>query len=246
MSDSPNQGRFGGRWFIPAAIVIALVLVLVVVLVVVNLTRTTGTPTADPTSNAPSSTASAVPAAAKSECGLPGYDTTNQLSGAPKASWDIVGTVPAPTDETGAGPGKVDSTGFRTCYAHTAEGSLFAVANFTALGTDASNYSKMPALIAPGPGKDAIEKRLQSDSGASTDGTRATIVGYRISSYSADASTVDLALNYSDGKLVSSPLKVVWDDGDWRVVLADDGTFPIPSATLQSLGGYTPWTAEGN
>ncbi len=169
-----------------------------------------------------------------------------QAERGPKASWDIVGTFPAPTDEAGAGPGKIDSTGFRSCYAHTAEGALFAVANFTALGTDASNYSKMPALIAPGPGKDAIEKRLQSDSSASTDDTRATIVGYKINSYSANASTVDLALSYSDGKLISSPLKVVWNDGDWRVVLADDGTFPIPSATLQSLGGYTPWAAEGN
>lgn len=245
MSDSPNQGRFGGRWFIPAAIVIALVLVLVVVLVVVNLTRTTQTPAADPTSAAPSSTTSAVPAAARSVCGLKGYETTNALSGAPSAQWQVVGTIPAPTDEKGAGPGKIDSSGFRSCYAHTAAGALFAVANFAALGTDATMYAKMPELVVDGPGKDAIVKQFESNSGASTGGLRAEIAGYKIDSYSADVAIVDLALNYSDGTLVSAPLKVEWHDGDWKVVLADDGSFPIAPSQLQSLGGYTPWAAEG-
>ena len=241
MSDSPNQGRFGGRWFIAAAIVIALV----IVLVVVNLAGGKKAPAADPTSAAPSTTTSAVPEAAKSVCGLKGYDTTNSLSGAPSATWDVVGTVPAPTDAKGAGPGKIDSSGFRSCYAHTAEGALFAVANFAALGTDATMYSKMPALVVDGPGKTAIVKQLQSNSGASTSGLRAQIAGYKIDSYSADVSTVDLALNYSDGTLVSAPLKVQWEDGDWKVVLADDGSFPIAPSQLQNLGGYTPWAAEG-
>jgi len=245
MSDSPNQGRFGGRWFIPAAIVIALVLVLVVVLVIVNLTRANRTPAADPTSAAPAATSSSVPEAAKSVCGLKGYETANTLSGAPSATWDVVGTVPAPTDAKGAGPGKIDSSGFRSCYAHTAEGALFAVANFAALGTDATMYSKMPALVVDGPGKTAIVKQLQSNSGASTSGLRAQIAGYKIDSYSSDVATVDLALNYSDGTLVSAPLKVQWEDGDWKVVLADDGSFPIAPSQLQNLGGYTPWAAEG-
>lgn len=245
MSDSPNQGRFGGRWFIPAAVVIALVLVLVVVLVIVNLASGKKTPAADPTSAAPTATSSAVPATARSVCGLKGYDTTNTLSRAPSATWEVVGTVPAPTDKKVAGPGKVDSGGFRSCYAHTAEGALFAVANFAALGTDATMYPKMPELVADGPGKTAIVKQLQSNSGASTSGLRAEIAGYKIDSYSADVSTVDLALNYSDGTLASAPLKVQWEDGDWKVVLADDGSFPIAPSQLQSLGGYTPWAAEG-
>jgi hypothetical protein len=247
MSDSSNQGRFGGRWFIPAVVVVALVIVLVIVLVITNLAHSGNKPEAQtPTaSSAPSKSSSTVPADAKSVCGLKGYDTTNELSGTPRATWQVVGTFPAPTDEKGAGPGVIDSSGFRSCYAHTAEGALFATANFAALGTDATMYPKMSALVADGPGKSAIEQLLKSNSGASTDGTRAQLAGFKIDSYSADVATVDLALNYSDGTLVSAPLKVQWADGDWKVVLADDGSFPIAPSPLQSLGGYTPWAAQG-
>jgi len=240
MSDSPNQGRFGGRWFIPAAIVIALVIVLVVVLVVVNLAGGKKAPAADPTSAAPSTTTPAVPASAKSVCGLKGYETTNTLTAAPSTSWKLVGTVAAPNEPNGAGPGDVASDGFRSCYAHTAKGALYAAANILAMGSDANLGAELSdKQVVPGAGRDAA---MKSSSGASTDGPRVQIAGYRVLDYSGDAATIDLAVSISNGDMASIPTQLQWSGGDWKVVLTDSGQPPVGSSALSNLGGYTPWS----
>lgn len=239
MSDSPNQGRFGGRWFIPAAVVIALVLVLVVVLVIVNLASGKKTPAADPTSAAPTATSSAVPAAAKSVCGLKGYDTTNTLSSAPNSTWELVGAVAAPTDKKGAGPGEVASDGFRSCYAHTTKGALYAAANILAMGSDATLGRELnEKQVVPGPGRDAA---MQSESGTSTDGPRYQVAGYRVLSYNGDTASIDLAVTISNGDMASFVTQLKWTSGDWKVVLTDDGQPPVGTSALSNLGGYTPW-----
>ncbi len=219
-----------------ALVFVALILVTGIVLTVVGVvSRANETAGATP---APTSTSdvSADPDD-KSVCGLEGYEATGSLETAPLAEWDLVGTLLAPTSTTGAGPGRVDGDGFRSCYAHTSEGAVLAAANFLALGTDASLSDRMVELVAPGEGRDAAA--AQSGSGGST--ARADIVGYRVGAYTGDATTVDLALNYSTGKLISIPLKLVWNAGDWMLVLADDGSNPLAPGLLDNLGGYTPW-----
>jgi hypothetical protein len=240
MSDSPNQGRFSGRWFIPAAIVIALLLVLVVVLVIVNQTSSSRTPVADPTSAAPTTNTSPVPDEDKSVCGLKGYETTNTLSGPPSTSWKLVGSVAAPNEPKGAGPGTIASDGFRTCYAHTAKGALFAAANILAMGSDANLGAELSdKLVVPGPGRDAA---MKSSSGASTDGPRVQIAGYRVLDYNGDGATVDIAVTISNGDMASIPTQLRWSGGDWKVVLTDNGQPPVGSSALSNLGGYTPWS----
>jgi hypothetical protein len=54
--------------------------------------------------------------------------------------------------------------------------------------------------------------------------------------------TVDLALNYSTGDLVSVPLKLVWAEGDWKVEMTDEGKLPLAPGEIASLGGYIPWS----
>lgn len=243
MSDSSNQERFGGRWFIPAAVVVALVIILVIVLSIANLLGGSKSTSPASTPHPSQTTAATVPASAQSVCGLKGYETTNTLTAAPKTTWQLVGTAAAPTDKKGAGPGVVAPDGFRSCYAHNSAGALFAAANFAVLGTDATLYQQMPALVLPGPGKDAITKKEQANGGSpSTGSPRAQIAGFKIDSYSATNATVDLALNYSDGTIASAPLKLEWSEQDWKIVLTDNGSFPLPPIQLQNLGGYTPWS----
>jgi hypothetical protein len=71
--------------------------------------------------------------------------------------------------------------------------------------------------------------------------TRAQAAGFKIDAYDASSATVDLALNYNTGSLVSLPVKLVWEAGDWKLVLTDSGELPLKPAQLQSLGGYIPW-----
>ncbi|TFC01493.1 hypothetical protein E3O42_10285 [Cryobacterium adonitolivorans] len=240
MSDqSEQQNPFRSRRFVLSMVVVAIIALLAVIVLVSNLIggQDETAPTASPL---PSTTAVPVDGD-PSACGLEGFEAAASLSDAPDSTWALVGTVAAPTDPEGSGPGVTDSSGFRSCYAHTAEGALFAAANFVALGTDATMYDKMSALVAPGPGRDALTSMAEgADSGASS--YRAQIAGFAINAFDEKAATVDLALNYNDGQMVSLPLKLVWSEGDWKIVVADDGSMPIAPAALEGLGGYTPWS----
>jgi hypothetical protein len=110
-------------------------------------------------------------------------------------------------------------------------------ANFIAMGSDATIGPRLVSLVAPGPGRDALASKPSSSSSSS----EAQVAGYKVGAYSAGQATVEIVMNYSDGSLVSIPLKLVWSQGDWKVVLTDTGDFPLAPAQIQDLGGYTPW-----
>lgn len=237
MSTADSQSPFRSRGFVVAAIVVGAIVLAAIVVLVTSLARG-GDNNADPTP-APTTSTSANPSAADpSVCGLEGFEEKSSLTAAPTNKWELVGTMAAPIDDR-SGPGDVDSAGFRSCFAHTAEGALFAAVNFVATGTDATLGPRLVELVAPGPGRDVLEGQ---SSGGSTSNLRAQVAGYKIAPYSADATTVDLALNYSGGQLVSVPLKLVWAEGDWKVEMTAAGELPLSPAQIQNLGGYTPWS----
>lgn len=201
--------------------------------------KTTAEPTPRPTAS------SDVPSGAESVCGLKGYETTNDLTGAPAATWKIVGNMATPQDPKGAGPGKTNSDGtFSTCFAHTPTGALFASINYLATTSDARNVGRLSELFADGQFKDELEASPPpaSDSG---DSTRAQVSGFKIDNYSANEATVDLALTYTggqdDGQLLSLPVVVKWEDGDWKILITANGA-PVAPAALSSLGGYIPFS----
>ncbi|GIT82076.1 hypothetical protein LLS1_37450 [Leifsonia sp. LS1] len=243
MSDSqPSESNpFTSRRFIVAAVVVGVVLLCAVVLIVSSVIGGQAKPNANP-SAAPTntSTQSAVSEADRSACGLPGFEKSGTLTQAPNTKWALVGTVAAPTDPKGSGPGNVESSGFRSCYAHTPTGSLYAAANMLAVVSDRSLLHEVAdKLTVPGPGRDALLK--QSGTPSSTP-VRYQIAGFKLDSYSSDQATVDIAVNLSTGELVSFPFALQWVDGDWKVKTTDDGGFTLPPAQLQSLGGYIPWS----
>lgn len=237
MSTADSQSPFRSRGFIIAAIVVGAIVLAAIVVLVTSLLRG-GDNNADPTPTPTTSTSADPGSADPSVCGLEGFEETSSLSAAPANEWELVGTMAAPVDN-GSGPGDVDSAGFRSCFAHTGEGALFAAVNFVATGTDATLGPRLVELVAPGPGRDALEAQA---SGGSTSNLRAQVAGYKVSAYSAEAATIDLALNYSGGQLVSVPLKLVWAEGDWKVEMTAAGELPLAPAQIQNLGGYTPWS----
>jgi hypothetical protein len=188
-----------------------------------------------------SPSASALPDGAASVCGLPGYEETSSLDTAPTTTWKLVGTVAVPDDPQGAGPGRTDSAGLRTCYSHTAKGALYAVVNYMGESTDGRLRTQLAELVARGPGKEAVAKTLASPSSSSSG--RIQVSGFKITAYSASEATVDVAaaVTSKGGALVSFPIVMRWEDGDWKIELSDDGTFPLDPSQIQSLGGYIPW-----
>ena len=243
MSDSqPNEPNpFTSRRFILAAVIVGVVLLCAVVLVVSSVINGQAKPTAGPTAGPTSSpSTSTVNEADRSTCGLPGFQKSGTLTQAPNSKWELVGTVAAPTDPKGSGPGKVESSGFRSCFAHTPTGAVYAAANIIAMGSDSSlRHEVSDKLVVPGPGRDAA---LAAAGSSSETTVRYHVAGFRLLSYDGSQAKVDIAVNAATGQLVSFVEDLQWSDGDWKVTLDKTGNMPIPPSPLQSLGGYIPWS----
>jgi hypothetical protein len=136
-----------------------------------------------------------------------------------------------PTDPDTFGPGVTDTDGFRSCFAHSPTGALYAAANVIALGSST------------GPGRDAAIRDAENRSPSSATGTdSAQIRGFLIKSYSATEADVDLALELPNGALAHSVLSLRWVDGDWKVKAADDGQIFNGTSQLSSLSGFILWS----
>lgn len=241
MSDQSTQPNpFRSRRFILSVVVVAVIALCAVIVLISNLASGAKDNTA-PMSSVATSTATAKPASDPdpSVCGLKGYETVGTISAAPDTKWELVGTVAAPTDPSSAGPGTVDSSGFRSCFSHTPTGALFGAVNVMALASDRSLTTELAnKLVVPGPG----QKALLNQATSATATARYQIAGFKIDSYSDTTATVDLAVNFSTGETLSFPIQLQWLGGDWKVKTTDDGGFTLAPAPLQSLGGYIPWS----
>lgn len=237
MSTTQPRGPFARRGFIAAVVVVGIIVLAAIIVIATSIARDSSSRVAAPTATP---TAPAASASEKSICGLPGFETRSSLTVAPTNKWVLIGTVAAPDDPKGAGPG-LDKGGFRSCYAHTAEGALFAAVNFVALSSDSRNSSKMYELIAAGKARDAAKAAAGTPSTPSS--SRAQVAGFKIDSYSATEATVDVAWSVTSngGTLVSDPTVLLWQDGDWKIVITPSGA-PIAPGSLTDLGGYIPWS----
>lgn len=238
MSTADSQSPFRSRGFIVAAIVVGAIVLAAIVVLVTSLLGG-GNNNADPTP-APTTSASTEPGSADpSVCGLEGYEESGTLDTAPNNEWELVGTVAAPVDADGAGPGVVEANGFRSCYAHTPEGALFAAVGYVAVSSDARNATRLYELLASGPVRDQLEATPAAGDPSST---RLQVAGFKINSYSGDEATVDVAwtVTSQSGALVSLPTVLKWEDGDWKVVIGGNGP-PFAPSPLENLGGYVPW-----
>lgn len=243
MSDQSEQPNpFRSRRFILSMVVVAVIALCAVIILISNLTggRNQADPTTAPTAStlAPT-TPTAVSDPDPSTCGFKGYEVRGTVSAAPTTKWELVGTVAAPTDPVSVGPGVTDASGFRSCFAHTPTGALYAAVNVMALASDRSLTKELAnKLVVRGTGQQALLK--QADAAAAS-GTRYQVAGFKIDSYTGATATVDLAVNFSTGQMLSFPIQLQWLEGDWKVKTTDDGGFTLTPAQLQSLGGYVAW-----
>ena len=218
--------------------------VVLVLIVLAGFLVFTGDDDAPDADRAPASSAartSATGASAAGECELPADDQTIPLA-APDTEWALVGTVAAPSSDE-AGPARTDpATGVRSCYAQTPTGALFAAANFLAATSDLTVIeAAVEDLAAAGPGRDALLEAIRTDPQSVVGtGTRYQVAGFTFLSYTADVTTVSLAIAATGG-LAGVPLTVVWEDGDWKVDLPADGNPAGQAAPIASLSGYVPW-----
>ena len=245
MLDSSTPPAHDNPWtrrpVVISAAVIAAILLLGVVVALSNVfsseddTATRPSPAATP---APSASASAATVSA-SVCGLEAAQDSGSVAAAPPATWSLVGTTAAPTID-GAGPGAVDTDGYRSCYARTPVGALLAASNLVAMGSQPTLQEKVNrGSVAPGPGRDRA--LAQPPASAGPTGVRVQIAGFRVLRYSGTSADVDVALRTSNGAIGGQVFNLVWSDGDWKVRLGDSGELLTPLVQLPDLSGYIPW-----
>lgn len=166
------------------------------------------------------------------------FETTNTLAKAPSTTWEPWGVTVLAGSEN-AGPEQSNDHGIRSCYARTAEGALYALANGAAYCTD-SRYSTeaMGLIVAKGPGHDAAVEAARD---AQPCQPSADLVrGYRVASYDGTTATITLAIEISD-KLATVSYQLIWEDGDWKFVVTDDGGMPLAPSSVDDLDGFTVW-----
>jgi hypothetical protein len=225
-------------FIISAALIIALIAAVVVVFFLPKADSTVQPAPASSAAGASSAPSKSADAAGKSVCGLPS-STEPALGAAPKTKWELVGTMAAPTDPQ-IGPGKTDEQGIRSCFARTPTGALYAAVNLWALGIDPSKEQAIAEqLAAKGPGRDAGMTTPESAAPASA--VKIQIAGFNVS-YTADQAVVELAFKADTGALASVRTTLLWQDGDWKGVVADNGAPLEEPRQVGDLSGFIPWS----
>ena len=111
-----------------------------------------------------------------------------------------------------------DGDGFRSCFANSPTGALYAAANMVALGSSGTQDELKLAekLLMPGPGRDSAMKRPRRRLRSSGSGETTQVSGF---SSSPTASLRQRGSGYqtTNGALAHSVLSIRWIAGDWKV-----------------------------
>ena len=183
----------------------------------------------------------------ESVCGLDATGGTTLTEPPENVEWEAIGAIYAPTSEK-HGPGTVDPiTGVRSCYSHTPEGALLTTANMLTSSNDPQLLlDTLKELAVAGPGKDIAVGQVQqrvSEGDAST--VPVQVAGFRLLSYTGDTATVEVVIAGDDGTektYITSSADLIWQDGDWRFALRDNGDTGPVSGQVSNLSGYIPWS----
>lgn len=244
MSNSTKNPPLRRPGFVASAAVVGIIALLGMGLAISNLwaARETAPASSPPTvvAASPSMAATTAPSSTTPQaslCGLRGYASVGTVSKAPVATWTLVGTTAAPKSD--AGPGLVESDGYRHCFAHTPEGALLAGANFLAMSSKPDLAQRVAkGSVAPGPGRDRALETPTSSGG----GTRFQTMGFRVLSYNGDRASIDIAFRTSNGAYAAIVWELVWTGGDWKFRLTDSGELVTQPVQLRDLSGYVPWS----
>ncbi|GAB4097243.1 hypothetical protein GCM10028787_27180 [Brachybacterium horti] len=153
--------------------------------------------------------------------------------------WTMVAGVSVPTS-TAVGP-FVQEDDLWSCYEHSAEGALFAMAYEFAATGNVDGFADV--WIPEGEFHDGVVGEEQKSQGSTLAEMDATLVGYRYQSYSEDSASADIATEVVvDGQSAIVYIKVAlqWRDGRWMVDPENVGDQAI---AIESLDGFVPWRA---
>jgi len=220
--------------FVVSAIVVAIIVVLGVVLTVAG-GRGDST-AATPAAQTPPAVA---PAPAPGGCDLPAGDQAVPDDTPRDTRWELVGKMIAPTAPKTYGPAVVDD-GFRTCFAHSPMGALYATVNFWATGTAKPAVEVLRKLAAPSSAREnGIKASLGDDQPSLGQSSGLQVAGFSFASYDQSRAGVKLAFRLQNGRLVQLDTTMLWTRGDWRYEVPLDQR--PPTSPLNDLTAFIAW-----
>ncbi|WP_112245185.1 hypothetical protein [Kribbella monticola] len=255
------------RGFVASAIVIGAVVVCVIVFLVLGraggddqpsagqspspgLTEPTDLPTDEPTEppatpgDDPTSTPVVTPPPvnnASGGCKAKNPDQRIPRTAPPAVSWQFETDMLIPLQAQG-GPATTDANGLRYCFAHSPTGAvLAAMVTLGQIRNPDLTRSVLQHRIAPGAGRTrALNENRSSPSPSHDAGDPSQFTGFKVVDYLPNRAIVALAVQVDYRSVASLPITLVWQGGDWKVVLQPDGSFngEVAPDILGSLDGY--------
>lgn len=217
---------------------VALIVLLVVIGVIVAINSgDSGAPTASTTSATPAPGASAPPAG----------QSSNALTTAPPARWELYQGVAMPYSAE-HGPKSVQGLGVASGYTHDPAGALLAATQLSTrsgLAPDEVWRTIAESQMVAGEGRTAYINARQGAHiapGSAPFSTLNQIAGFRVVNYTDAVAVFGLAYRTKAGNLQEGQTTVVWDSGDWKLVMQPNGSGGTAPTPLPSLSGYTTWS----
>ena len=244
-SNGSGGSPFSSPWFIGAAVFVVVVLALGAWVVGSRAGGGSSAPSATPTPAAASAAATGAASAgsdpAASACGLAAGDQQVPVQ-APVGRTDTVAPGLGIPVVDGVGPGI--RSGISRCFAHSPTGALLASANWMKWF---SSQQRLPevitTLMAEGQDRDRLARQVDDSWDGSTS-SPLTINGFKVDVRSSDEVVVTLAVSTgrsSDEGLVSWPVLLRWEKGDWKVVAPANNSWGQESVDSVAQGGFTEW-----
>lgn len=151
--------------------------------------------------------------------------------------WQPFQGVPLPVTDQGP---KSTADGAATGFEHSPRGAGVAALTHSvrlAVAAD-TQWAKVAAQeLVPGPAKDEwVTNRVQlSITGPASAEFAPRLLGYKITGYTGQSSTVDVYTEYSDRSKAVHHTAVEWFGDDWRLRLPDPGSAVRPIDSIDAL-----------
>ncbi|GCD96913.1 hypothetical protein [Embleya hyalina] len=174
------------------------------------------------------------------------HDAVRPATAPSGVRWEIFRTLSLPYS-VAAGPKRIQGEVAR-CFEHTPTGALFAVAHITArfiLSPEWNSVVKYQVVS-----NSEVERyrmiRLGEELEAGTpaiprSGEVTQLAGFKFVRYTGDSAEIAIARRDMQGLLIAFHQTVVWENGDWKLVLGANGTDSTSVERLNSLMDFVPW-----
>lgn len=157
----------------------------------------------------------------------------------PAVTWQFDADMLIPLQVAG-GPATEDSSGVRSCFAHSPTGAVLA--SMVLLGqivNPAITEQVLLTRVLPGPGRNRALAEFKNPTTPHVTG-QVQFAGFKLIDYQSNRAIIQIAAQVNERNTASLPVTMVWVNGDWKASLRSDGTFngEVAPDVLASLDGY--------